>query len=98
MVLSLGSYSSAAVKPLGLNLPIYPAKGYSISVEIENDAAAPTISVTDESRFMVFSRLGNRLRVAGTAELAGWDLSLDPVRVAPLTRNAMSLFPDAAVL
>ena len=73
VVLSLGSYSPRIAKPLGLDLPVYPAKGYSISVEVANPSAAPTTSVTDESKFMVFSRLGNRLRVAGTAELAGWD-------------------------
>lgn len=95
-VLALGSYSARFVKPLGLDLPIYPAKGYSISVELENPEAAPTISITDESAYMVFSRLGNRLRVAGTAELAGWVTGLDPRRVAPLVRNAKSLFPTAS--
>lgn len=96
VVLAFGSYSVKIAKAIGLDLPIYPAKGYSISIEITNPTAAPTISLTDESRFMVFSRLGNRMRVAGTAELAGWDNRLDPVRVEPLKRNALSLFPDAA--
>ncbi len=96
VVLSLGSYSPAIARSVGLKLPVYPAKGYSISVEITNPDAAPTISITDESKFMVFSRLGNRMRVAGTAELAGWDMGLNPVRIAPLKRNAMSLFPTAA--
>lgn len=94
-VLALGSYSPRFTRDLGFNLPIYPAKGYSISVELENPAAAPSISITDESAYMVFSRLGNRMRVAGTAELAGWDTGLDPRRVAPLVNNARSLFPDA---
>ncbi len=96
VVLSLGSYSPAIARSVGLKLPVYPAKGYSISVEITNPDAAPTISITDESKFMVFSRLGNRMRVAGTAELAGWDMDLNQVRIAPLKRNAMSLFPTAA--
>ena len=66
-------------------MPIYPAKGYSISVEIENDGAAPHVSVTDESKYIAFSRLGNRLRVAGTAEPSPAGIrGLDPVRVAPL--------------
>jgi D-amino-acid dehydrogenase len=95
-VLALGSYSPHFARALGLHLPVYPAKGYSISVEIENPAAAPTISITDETNFMVFSRLGNRMRVAGTAELAGWNTGLNPARVAPLVRNARSLFPDAS--
>ncbi len=96
VVLALGSYSPHLARDLGVHLPIYPAKGYSITAEIENADAAPTISITDETRFMVFSRLGNRLRVAGTAELTGWDTSLDPVRVDPLVRNVKSLFPDAS--
>ena len=79
-----------------MNLPVYPAKGYSITVDIEKPEAAPTVSVTDETNFMVFSRLGNKLRVAGTAELAGWNTSLAAERVAPLKRNAQSLFPEAS--
>ena len=96
VVLAMGSYSPQLAADLNLFLPVYPAKGYSISVEIENPREAPTVSITDESRFMVFSRLGNRLRVAGTAELAGWNLSIDPVRVEPLKHNAQSLFPNAS--
>ncbi|MGE4061743.1 MAG: D-amino acid dehydrogenase [Rhodospirillaceae bacterium] len=96
VVLSLGSYSPMLAKQLGLKLPVYPAKGYSITAEIENPDAAPTVSVTDETRFMVFTRLGNRLRVAGTAELAGWDTDLDPWRVEPLANNVKSLFPAAS--
>ena len=96
VVLSLGSYSPMIARTVGLKLPVYPAKGYSISVEITKPEAAPTISITDESKFMVFSRLGNRMRVAGTAELAGWNHDLNPVRIAPLARNAVSLVPEAA--
>ncbi len=96
IVLSLGSYSPLIAKQLGLKLPVYPAKGYSITAEIEDPSAAPTVSITDETRFMVFTRLGNRLRVAGTAELAGWNTHLDPVRVEPLRKNVMSLFPRAS--
>lgn len=95
-VLALGSYSPQIARPLGIDLPIYPAKGYSISVEIENPAAAPTVSITDETNYMVFSRLGNRMRVAGTAELAGWNTGLNPARVEPLVRNAKSLFPGVS--
>ena len=96
VVLAFGSFSTKLAKTIGLDLPVYPAKGYSISIELTNPSAAPTISITDESRYMVFSRLGNRMRVAGTAELSGWNTNLDPVRVEPLKRNALSLFPDAA--
>ena len=96
VVMALGSYSPFLVRDLGLSLPIYPAKGYSITVEIEDAAAAPSISITDETRYMVFSRLGNTMRVAGTAELAGWNTTLDPARVIPLVRNAQALFPKAS--
>ncbi len=96
IVLTLGSYAPHIAKPLGIHLPIYPAKGYSISIDLDSPDSAPTISLTDETRFMVFSRLGNTLRVAGTAELAGWDTSLAPVRVEALKRNAQSLFPEAS--
>lgn len=96
VVLSLGSYSPMLARDLGLSLPIYPAKGYSITADVENPDAAPNVSITDETRFMVFTRLGQRLRVAGTAELTGWDTTLDPVRVEPLRRNVMSLFPEAS--
>lgn len=95
-VLAAGSYSLMLARDLGLALPVYPAKGYSITVDIDTPEAAPTISVTDETRYMVFSRLGNKMRVAGTVELTGWDTQLDPVRVGPLVSNAQSLFPDVS--
>ncbi len=95
-VLALGSYSPHFAREIDLHLPVYPAKGYSITVDIENAAAAPTVSITDETNFMVFSRLGNKLRVAGTAELAGWSTELLQRRVEPLVRNAKSLFPAAS--
>ncbi len=96
VVVCLGSYAPALLRPLGIDLPIYPAKGYSITVDVKRDDAAPRVSITDETRFMVFSRLGNKMRVAGTAELAGWDTNLNPVRVEPLVRNARELFPQAS--
>jgi D-amino-acid dehydrogenase len=95
-VLAAGSYSPVLARDLGVSLPVYPAKGYSITTDITNPSAAPTISITDETRYMVFSRLGDKMRVAGTAELAGWNTTCDPVRVAPLVNNAKSLFPDAS--
>ena len=96
VVVCLGSFSPQLVKPLGLALPIYPAKGYSISIEIEQPDAAPSVSITDETKYLVFTRLGNRLRVAGTAELAGWDTHLDPRRIAPLVASAQEMFPRAS--
>lgn len=83
-VIAAGSYSPQIVRPLGIKLPIYPVKGYSITVPILDEKRAPRLSLTDESRRVVCSRLGNHLRVAGTAELNGFDLSPNPSRSAAI--------------
>ena len=95
-VLALGSYSPLLTRPLGLNLPIYPAKGYSATIPIIEPAKAPTVSITDDAFKIVFSRLGNRMRVAGTAELSGYSTDLNKVRCEALTRRARLVFPGAA--
>jgi D-amino-acid dehydrogenase len=94
-VVALGSYSPLALKPLGVSIPVYPLKGYSITLPLgpEHAAAAPTVSLTDEAHKIVISRLGNRLRAAGTAELAGYDTAVSPVRCAAIARRVVSLFP-----
>ena len=92
-VVALGPQSRALVQGVGLSLPIYPAKGYSISLPIEDDARAPHASVTDEAQKIVFTRLGNTLRAAGTAELAGYDKHLNDVRVAAILRRTLEYFP-----
>ncbi len=84
VVLAAGSYSPLLARQLGIALPIYPVKGYSITVPILDEARAPHLSLTDESRRVVCSRLGNALRVAGTAELVGYDLSPNPARGAAI--------------
>lgn len=94
-VVSLGSYSPLLLRPLGLSLPVYPVKGYSVTIPTGAEFRAPTVSLTDEARKLVFSRLGNRLRVAGTAELAGYDTTLNPVRCEAALRRAFELFPEA---
>lgn len=94
-VVCLGSYSPLLLAPLGERLPIYPVKGYSVTVPIGPSHRAPTISITDEERKLVFSRLGDRLRVAGTAELAGYDNSLNIARCKPILDRAFGLFPRA---
>ncbi|XLM23214.1 FAD-dependent oxidoreductase, partial [Chromobacterium piscinae] len=66
-VLALGSHSPLLTAPLGLRLPIYPAKGYSATVPVRSLVAAPMVSITDEAHKLVFSRLGDELRIAGTA-------------------------------
>ncbi len=95
-VICLASETPRLLKPLGLDVPIYPAKGYSMTSPITDNDGAPSRSVTDESKFVVITRIGNQLRAAGTAELAGWNRSLDPARLAPIIAATQSLFPKAA--
>ncbi|WP_024301405.1 D-amino acid dehydrogenase [Pseudogulbenkiania sp. MAI-1] len=94
-VLALGSYSTPIARTAGLRLPIYPAKGYSVTLRVCNPEAAPTVALTEESYKVFMSRLGDRLRVAGTAELAGYSSTLNPVRCGLLVERARALFPDA---
>ena len=94
-VMSLGSYSPLLLKRLGIRIPVYPLKGYSITLPLgpaEADAA-PSVSLTDEAFKIVISRLGNRLRAAGTAELNGYDTTVNPVRCAAITHRIRDLFP-----
>jgi len=92
---ALASYSRALVRPLGIKLNIYPTKGYSVTIPTAGFAGAPTVSLTDDQYKLVYSRLGDRLRVAGTAELSGYDRGLNAVRVQAILDNARGLFPDA---
>ncbi len=92
-VVAAGSHSPRLLRPLGLRQPIYPAKGYSATLELVEGTVAPTVSITDDERKLVFSRLGNRLRVAGTAEFSGYDLALNPVRCQALITRTRQLFP-----
>ncbi len=93
IVLALASYSPLLAAPLGLKLPIVPAKGYSITLPADENGGAPNVSITDDEHKLVFSRLGNRLRVAGTAEMAGWDASLNERRWRVILARAKELFP-----
>jgi D-amino-acid dehydrogenase len=95
VVVALGVHSRALLAPLGIRLPLYPGKGYSATYDIVDAACAPTVSLTDDEYKLVFSRLGARLRVAGTAELNGYDRSLNDVRCAAITRRVQALFPGA---
>ena len=94
-VVCLGSYSPLLLRPLHVPVPIYPVKGYSITLPLEPEDEAPTTSLTDEERKLVFSRLGNRLRVAGTAELNGYNTSINIVRCQALVKRCFELFPHA---
>ncbi|WP_439519231.1 D-amino acid dehydrogenase [Hydrogenophaga sp.] len=93
-VVSLGTGSRRLAAPLGLDVPVYPIKGYSITLQA-NDAvgAAPTVNVTDAARKVVFARIGNRLRVAGMAELVGHDRAIPAERIESLVTSTREVFP-----
>ncbi len=95
VVLCAGSYSAALVRPLGLALPVYPVKGYSVTLPVTDPEAAPEVSLTDEGRRIVISRLGDRVRAAGTAEIAGHDTALDETRARAVLDGLLALFPRA---
>ncbi|MCX7894079.1 MAG: FAD-dependent oxidoreductase, partial [Burkholderiales bacterium] len=92
-VVALGSYSPLVLRTVGVRVPIYPLKGYSITVPLTAGEVAPRVSLTDEAAKLVFSRLGERLRVAGTAELAGYDTAVNRVRCEAIVRRTRELFP-----
>lgn len=94
-VLAMGSYSPMLAAPLGIKLPIYPLKGYSITVPIVDESRAPVSTVMDETYKIAITRLGDRIRVGGMAEIAGFDLSLNPKRQATLTHSVEDLFGGA---
>jgi D-amino-acid dehydrogenase len=94
-VLAMGSLSPLYAKPLGISLPIYPAKGYSVTMPVKDEKAAHQVSLTDDEYKLVFSRLGNRLRIAGTAELNGYDRDLNRVRCGAIVQRVEELFPGA---
>lgn len=96
VVVALGSHSVSFLQPLGLRLPIYPVKGYSATLPVLEQERAPTIGVTDDASKMVFTLMGNKLRIAGTAELNSYDMTLSAVRCNALTERARILFPEAA--
>ena len=95
IVMSMGSYSPFLLKPLGIKLPIQPAKGYSVTIPTAGHNGAPKISITDEDHKIVFTRLGNRMRVAGTVEFNGYDTQINEERANSINNIAQSLFPNA---
>ena len=97
-VMAMGAAHAWHAKSLGLYLPIYPLKGYSLTLDTskaKNLASAPHISVTDSAYKVVYALLGQELRIAGMADIAGYNTTLDPVRVGLLVKQAKSVFPDA---
>jgi D-amino-acid dehydrogenase len=99
-VVALGSYSPLLLRKAGISIPVYPLKGYSITLPLSpaDAAAAPTVSLTDEGHKIVVSRLGNRLRAAGTAELTGYDRSVNAVRCNAILRRIGELFPGLGAI
>ena len=94
-VLAMGSLSPLYAEPLGIALPIYPAKGYSVTMPVRDASMAHQVSLTDDEYKLVFSRLGDRLRIAGTAELNGYDRDLNRVRCEAIVKRVEQLFPGA---
>jgi D-amino-acid dehydrogenase len=92
-VLAAGSYSRGLLKPLGLDIPVYPVKGYSLTIPLLDETLAPQSTVLDETYKIALTRLGSRIRVGGMAELGGFDLRLDPRRRETLEKVARELFP-----
>jgi D-amino-acid dehydrogenase len=95
-VLSLGCQSPFLARPLGVDLPIYPIKGYSLTIPIGNHRAPPAMAVLDEHNLVAVSRFGDRIRVTATAEFAGYDTSHRPADFTHMTNVARELYPDGA--
>lgn len=92
-VLAAGSYSRELLLPLGLDIPVYPVKGYSLTMALLDASLAPQSTVLDETYKIALTRLGDRIRVGGMADLAGFDLGLNPRRRATLEKVTRELFP-----
>ncbi len=92
-IVCLGAYSPKYVRGLGIPIPVYPMKGYSITVPAWE--SAPTLSITDDEKKIVFSRLGDRIRAAGTAEFAGYNQRIREKRIRPLLTCMKEIFPEA---
>jgi D-amino-acid dehydrogenase len=92
-VVALGSWSPRLLRPLGISLPVYPVKGYSITVPVLDADAAPVSTVMDESYKVAITRLGDRIRVGGTAEISGYSNRLDAARRATLDHSLTDMFP-----
>jgi D-amino-acid dehydrogenase len=97
-VVALGSFSPLLLRPLGIDIPVYPVKGYSITVPIIDEAASPQSTVMDETYKVAITRLGDRIRVGGTAEVGDYKVRLLQGRRAPLDRSLSDLFPKGGDL
>jgi D-amino-acid dehydrogenase len=97
-VMAMGSYSPLLLQPLGVRIPVYPVKGYSITMPVIDRSGAPESTVMDETYKVGITRLGERIRVGGTAELTGYDTRLREERRAPLVHAVSDLFPHGGDL
>jgi D-amino-acid dehydrogenase len=95
-VLALGTNAPYLLKEVGIRVPVYPLKGYSLSLPVVNDRGAPKISVTDFKRKVVYARIGDELRVAGMADLSGKRAVIDVERVDQLVSEVKAAFPHAS--
>ena len=95
IVVGMGSWSAPFLRQYGVRLNIYPAKGYSVTIPTDGSNTAPVTSLTDDELKIVYSNLGDRLRVAGTAELSGYTRNLDETRCRAILRSVKKLFPRA---
>lgn len=96
IVIATGASSVPLLGTLGIRVPLYPLKGYSLTAPVDARAIAPRISITDYERKMVYARFGDRLRIAGMADINGRHADLNPRRVAALRAAAAAMFPGAA--
>jgi D-amino-acid dehydrogenase len=97
VVVALGSYSPLLLKPLGISLPVYPVKGYSLTIPITDASRAPESTVMDETYKIAITRLGDRIRVGGMAEISGYTNDLGPARRRTLEHSVTDLFPGGDV-
>ena len=95
-VLSLGTSTPYLLKPLGIYAPVYPLKGYSLTLRVADERKSPRISVTDYKRKVVYATIGGELRVAGMADLSGRQARIDVERVDQLVSEVQAAFPGAS--
>jgi D-amino-acid dehydrogenase len=96
VVVALASEAVFLLRPLGIDVPVYPVKGYALTVPIGDAAAAPRSSVMDEHTKLMVTRLGHRLRAAGIAEVGGYDRAVESTKCATVLKSVTDLFPAAA--
>lgn len=95
-VLAMGSFSPAATRPLGFDMPVYPVKGFALTAPVEHSNAAPSLCGVDEKYLVAWSRLGDRLRITATAEFSGFDRSHSERDFAHMIATVRGLFPQGA--